>query len=120
MDVPTRSSEAARAGNGPAVASVVVGLASAAALPAGVALSYYSERLDLIPAAGSGAATGFVLGAAAIACARHGAARIQWTLGRSGGAAAVRLGRWLGLLGICLAITAGLSLLFYEVLEYLK
>ena len=89
-------------------------------MPVGVALSYYSERLDLIPASGAGAAVAFVLGAAAVACARHGVARIQWTIGRSGGVGAVRFGRALGLLGICLAITAGLALAFYAVLEFLK
>ena len=120
MDVLTRSSDAPRAGNRPAFASVVVGLASVAAVPAGVALSWYSERVDLVPASGGGAAVAFVLGVAAIACSRHGVARIQWTLGRSGGGSAVRLGRALGLLGVCVGITAGLALALYAVLELMK
>jgi hypothetical protein len=120
LDVPTRSSDTPRAGNAPAIASVVVGLASVAGVPAGVALSWYSERVDLVPATGGGAVTAFVLGVAALACSRHGAARIQWTLGRSGGGRAVRAGRVLGLLGICVAITAGLALAFHAVLELMK
>ena len=120
MDVLTRSSDTPRAGNAPAIASVVIGLASVGSVPAGIALSWYSERVDLIPAAGGGAVAGFVLGLVAFACSRHGAARLQWTLGRSGGAVAVQAGRVLGLFGICVAITAGLALAFHGVIELLK
>jgi hypothetical protein len=85
------------------------------AVPAGVALSWYSDQVTL-PQSGVSAAVGFLLGLGAILLSRRGQEQVQRTLGRSGGAATARIGRMLGVLGICVAITAGLALGFFGLL----
>ena len=59
-----------------------------------------------------------VLGAAAVLLARRARQRMERTLGRVGGAGMARAGRLLGLLSLCLGLTAGLALGFYAVLSY--
>jgi hypothetical protein len=95
----------------------VVGLAAVASLPAGVGVSWYSERVDLVYAVAGAAAAGGLLGVASILFARHAYWRIQRTVGRSGRARAARVGRALGVLGVCVAITGGLALGFFGLLE---
>jgi len=86
-----------------------------AAVPAGVAVSRYSERVSLLEAAGA-VPVAAVLGLAAVLLARGARRRIERTLGRAGGGAAARLGRALGLLGLYVAATAGLALGFFGLL----
>jgi hypothetical protein len=114
LDGLTRSSSAP---NPAAGASVVAGLAAIAALPAGVGLASYSERVDLVHACAGAVVVGALLGAIAIALARHAQERIQRTLGRSGGEGALRAGRALGVLSVCVAVTGALALGFFGLLE---
>jgi drug/metabolite transporter (DMT)-like permease len=94
--------------------SVVFGLLSLAALPAAL----YATRLSKVnvpEAFGGEALAGTVLGAIAVVLARGGRWRAERSLVRVGERAA-RWGRWLGLLGLCLGLTAALSLAFYGLL----
>jgi hypothetical protein len=105
-------------GNPRAAAAVVLGLLACASIPVGVAASYYLQQVTLLGQTAVSAPVGFLLGWAAVVQSRRGRDQIQRTLGRSGGAAASVLGRFLGVLGICAAITAGLAVGFYGLLTY--
>jgi len=111
----TRSNSLPSAGNPRAAASVVFGLASVLAIPAGVALSYYSVTVTLVQSTGSaGFAT--VFGLYAIVLARRGRETHARTIGRAGGGGASKVGRALGWLGLCMGISAGLAVGFYGLL----
>jgi drug/metabolite transporter (DMT)-like permease len=101
--------------NGPARASVLVGLVGVAALPAAVAVAELGERIDLFQAAVS-VPVAFLLGLLAIWLGRRGRRRFERTVGRVGGAGVARLGRWLGLLAVCLALAGATAVGFYELL----
>jgi hypothetical protein len=62
---------------------------------------------------------GLVLGVVAIGSARAAARLDQRSLGRLGGRRARRFGAIVGTFGICVALTALLSLGVYELLQYL-
>ena len=120
MVVRTRDSSLApsrerRGGNPHAVASVVVGLAGVLAIPAGVVVSYYSQTVTLVESTSS-AGLALLFGLYAIVLSRRGRATLARTIGRSGGAGQARAGRLLGWLGLCMGITAGLSVGFYGLL----
>ncbi len=121
MAVHTRSnSTAAGSGqldrrNGRATASVVFGLLSVLAIPAGVALSYYSATVTLIEASSS-AGLAIAFGLYAIILARRGRDKVVRTLGRAGGRRTARVGKLLGALGLCMGISAGLAVGFYGLL----
>ena len=101
--------------NGPATASVLVGLLGVAALPAAVAVAELGDRIDLFQAA-IAVPVAFVLGLVAIWLGRRGRRRFERTIGRVGGAGLARLGRWLGLLAVCLALAGAIAVGFYELL----
>jgi hypothetical protein len=87
---------------------------SFAAIPAAL----YATRLknvDLPQAVAGEAIAGTLLGLIAVLLARGARYRVERTLSRSGESTA-RLGKWLGLLGICLGLTAALSLAFFGLL----
>jgi hypothetical protein len=113
MAVHTSSSRA-RLRNSKARLSVLFGLLSLAAIP----VALYSTRLkqvNLPQAVGGEAVAGTVLGLIAVMLARGARVAVERTLGRVGEGAA-RWGKWLGILGLCLGITAALSLAFYGLL----
>ena len=90
------------------------GLLSIAAVP----VSLYSTRLpqvDLPQAVAGEAIAGTLLGLIAIVLARGARVKVERTLGRAG-EGAVRWGKWLGTIGLCLGLTAALSLAFYGLL----
>ena len=90
------------------------GLLSLAAIPAAL----YSTRLqqvNLPRAVGGEAVAGTLLGLIAIILARGARVKVERTLGRVGEGAA-RWGKWLGVLGMCLGLTAALSLAFFGLL----
>jgi hypothetical protein len=94
--------------------SVVFGLLSLAAIPAAL----YSTRLkniDLPQAVAGEAVAGTLLGLIAVLLARGARFKVERTLSRAGEGTA-RLGKWLGLLGLCLGLTAVLSLAFFGLL----
>ena len=59
-----------------------------------------------------------LLGLLALLLARKAQLRIERTLGRAGGAGLARAGKLLGLLSLCIGLTAGLALGFYALLNY--
>jgi hypothetical protein len=99
-----------------ATASVLAGLPALAAVPAGVVLSRYSPQVTLINSAFVSVPAAILLGLYAIVLARRGRETVERTLGRSGGGAAARFGRVLGVAGLCVGITAGMALGFYGLL----
>jgi hypothetical protein len=98
---------------------VLFGLLSVLAVPAGIALSWYSESVTLIESFGS-AAVGLLLGIYAVLLARRGRETAQRTLGRSGGERTAGVGKLLGGLGICIALTTGLAVGFYGLLTLFR
>ena len=95
----------------------MLGLASTVALPATIAFAQESPRLELVQA-GWAVPVAAVLGVAALWLARLAARRLHRTFGRAGGAGAARAGRLLGVLGLCLAASATISVAFYELLVH--
>ena len=93
---------------------MLFGLLSIAAVP--VALySTQLKQVDLPHAVAGEAIAGTLLGLIAIALARGARLKVERTLGHAG-EGAVRWGKWLGTLGLCLGLTAALSLAFYGLL----
>jgi hypothetical protein len=93
---------------------VFFGLLSVAAVP----VALYSTRLsqvDLPHAVAGEAIAGTLLGLIAIMLARGARVKVERTLGRVGEGTA-KWGKWLGILGLCLGVTAALSLAFFGLL----
>jgi hypothetical protein len=95
-----------------------LGLLSVALVPAGIAIAHYTSvrLLD----AGYAVPPALLLGIAAVYVARSARRRTERTIGRVGGIRAARVGRWLGGLGIYLALAGALSIGVYELLQYLS
>lgn len=93
----------------------MLGLAAVLVLPAGIVLAQRSPTISLLDV-GWGIPIAGGLGATAVAASNLARARVQRTLGRSGGEGRARVGRILGIVGICLAVTAAISVGFYEIL----
>jgi hypothetical protein len=94
--------------------SVLFGLLSLAAVPAAL----YSTRLkdvNLPQAVGGEAVAGTLLGLIAVLLAQSARFRAERTLARVREGTA-RMGKWLGLLGLCLGLTAALALGFFGLL----
>jgi hypothetical protein len=115
MGVPTRSS---RKANLRAWGAILVGLASVAAVPAGIAYTHYKD-VDLIKA-GWAVVPGFVLGVIALLLAAGARKRSERTIGRVGGRAATRAARFLGALGVFVAAAGAIALGVYEILNLLS
>jgi hypothetical protein len=84
------------------------------AVPGGIALPRYSavalfQVVYAFPVP-------IVLGLVAVSQARRAREVLDRTLWRAGGERAARWGKALGVLGVCLGITAGLSVGFYWIL----
>jgi hypothetical protein len=110
----TSSSNGRRARNDRARFAVLFALLSLAAVPAALAATH-SKRVNLPQAVGGEAVVGTLLGLIAVLLARGARRRAERTLSRPGEATA-RAGRWLGLLGLCLGLTAALALGFFGLL----
>jgi hypothetical protein len=114
LAVRTSSSSVRRARNDRARFSVVFALLSLASIPAAL----YASRLSNVnvPQAVAGeAVVGTFFGLIAVLLARSARVQVERTLARTGEGAA-RAGKWLGLLGLCLGLTAALSLGFFGLL----
>ncbi len=107
----------ARPGNGSTWGSLLTGVASVVALPGAIYLSRFSERYELLHA-GFVIPIAAVLGLASITLARRARMRTVLALGRGGGDGVVRAGRVLGIVGVCMALAALVSLGVYGLLEY--
>jgi hypothetical protein len=118
LDARTSSSSTTgRRANPRAWWSLVCGILSVAAIPAGTFLARVLQPVTLVDSSGS-ILIAAALGWAAIVLARRGRALIQITLGRAGGAGAARAGRLLGIVGLLLAGTAVLALGFWGLLSF--
>ena len=114
MAVRTSSNSAPRVRNDRARFSVLFALLSLAAVP----VALYSTRLkhvNLPQAVGGEAVAGTLLGLIAVLLARSARVHVERTLARVGEGSA-RAGKWLGLLGLCLGLTAALALAFFGLL----
>jgi len=96
--------------------SVVLGVLSAATMPVAIVATRYSGAYDLLHA-GFAIPASLAFGLAAVVLARRARARDELTLGRAGGRGAARAGRALGILGICIASAATVSLVVYALLK---
>ena len=94
------------------------GLLSVLTVPAAIAATRYRD-IELLRAAW-GAIPAFLLGLIAVLLARGARRRSERTIGRVGGRRVTRLGRFLGALGIYLALAAALSVGVYELLNRLS
>jgi len=101
---------------GSARASVFVGLLSVATMPVAILATRWSEQYELMQA-GFAIPVGAALGLLAIALARRARSRLAPTLGHPRGSRTARLGRFLGLVGFLLALTAAGSLAVYWILS---
>jgi len=110
--------EAKPAGNGRAIAAVLVGLVAVAVMPVAILATRYSESYDLLHSAFA-IPVDVLLGAIAVGLGRGALRHDDMRLGRAGGRGAARLGRALGVLGIALASTCLVALAVYGLLTYL-
>jgi hypothetical protein len=113
LAVPTRSS------NHRASLAALLGLVAVAAVPAGIVLTGRLAGFDLLDAVWA-VPVAAAAGISALLFARGAAGRIQRTLERAGGAGRARLGRILGIAGICLALSGAIAVGFYELLVRLE
>jgi hypothetical protein len=104
--------------NGRAVGALLVGLLSAATMPAAIVATRYSGSYELLHA-GFAIPVAVVLGALAVWLARGALRHDDARLGRAGGRRTARLGRALGVLGIALGATGLVALAVYGLLTYL-
>jgi hypothetical protein len=115
MAFPTRSNSRR---NARAWLAVVVGALSVLAVPAAIAATRY-RGIELLQA-GWAAIPAFLLGVVALALARAARRRTERTIGRVGGRRVTRAGRFLGALGVYIALAAALSVGVYELLNRLS
>ncbi|HZR91375.1 MAG TPA: hypothetical protein VFA44_03090 [Gaiellaceae bacterium] len=97
-------------------AALVSGTIAVLAVPAGVALSWYSSAITLVQSSSS-AGVALLFGVYAIVMARRGRETVQLTLGRARRERVARAGKILGVTGICVALTTGLAVGFYGLLN---
>jgi hypothetical protein len=95
--------------------SVVVGLLAASTMPAAIVATRYSGSYELLHA-GFAIPIAALLGILAIVLARKARAVDRAKLGKAGGLKAARVGRLLGILGICMASSATIAVAVYELL----
>jgi hypothetical protein len=115
LDALTRSSSA-RARNGAARGSLACALLGLAVPIVGYVAARQLQRVTIVEATEATCGSA-VLGAAALVLARRARWLTERTLGRVGGQRTTRAGRLLGLLSLCVGLTAGLALGFYALLN---
>jgi hypothetical protein len=115
LDVLTRSSSA-RSRNDAARGSLVCALLGLALPVAGYVAARQLQDVTIVQATAATCGSAF-LGAAALVLARRARRLTERTLGRVGSRGTMRAGRLLGLLSLCIGLTAGLALGFYGLLN---
>jgi hypothetical protein len=98
-----------------ATVSVLVGMLAVVVVPLAILASSVFEQVTLVQACAS-AVVAALLGVVALAQASRGRETALLTLGRSGGETAARVGRWLGVIAVWIALTTGLAVGFYALL----
>jgi hypothetical protein len=96
-------------------ASIAVGVFALASIPAAIVLTERDQNLRLLDAAAA-IPIAILAALAAIALGTRARRRSEFTLGRVGGAGTGTVGRWLGIVGLYVAITALLAVGFYGLL----
>jgi hypothetical protein len=99
--------------------ALVAALLGVLTVPVAVALSRQTGRVHLLDAVWA-IPVGMALSLVALVFARGARGRIRQTLERAGGAGRLRATRWLTVLGICIALAAGIAVGFYELLVRLE
>jgi hypothetical protein len=112
----TSSSNGRPSARGKGRASVLFGLLGVASLPVAYALQQTSIAVSLLWAA-LGAVPAGIFGLVALALARRVRARARLTLGGIAGEGTARVGRLLGAVAVYAAVTVGLAVAFYVLLE---
>ncbi|HXY17642.1 MAG TPA: hypothetical protein VEH79_05695 [Gaiellaceae bacterium] len=97
---------------------MALALLSVATMPAAIVGTRFARAYRLLDA-GYAIPLGLLLGFGALALARSARRRDDRALGRLGGRRAIRLGRVLAAIGVCLATTALISVGVYALLQYL-
>jgi hypothetical protein len=115
--IPTSSSDSRAGGVGRGVLSVLLGALSVATMPLAVLSTRYFEQYELLDAAFAIPA-GAALGAAAVLLARSRRRLDERSVMPTGGSSIARVGRILGIVGLCLAGTAAISVGVYGLLEF--
>ena len=116
MDGLTRSSSD-RARNHAARASVLLALLSLALPVVAYAAARQLDKVSLVQAT-IASCFSVLLGGSAVLLARRGFRTIERTIGRAGGESSARVGRLLGVLGLCLGLTAAVALGVYGLLNF--
>ena len=93
--------------------ALVLAVAALLVLPAAVELSRRSKQVALLDA-GYAIPVAFVLGLVALIMARRSRENLRWLRVREGGTGVASLGVIVGGLAVILAVTAALSIGFYE------
>jgi hypothetical protein len=93
--------------------ALVLALLGLAVLPAAVEVSRRSTRVGLLDA-GYAIPLAFLLGLVALIMARRARANLRWLRLREGGTAVASTAIIISLVTLCLAVTAALSIGFYE------
>jgi hypothetical protein len=102
-----------------ATLAVLSGLVAVAAVPVAVWFSRRSATITLIDAAWA-IPFAAAFGVAALLFARGARGRIRATLDRARGRLRTRFARFLGVAGICVALSAAIAVGFYELLLRLE
>jgi hypothetical protein len=108
-----------RSSNHRASLAVLLGLAAVAAVPAGIAVARRTAGVSLLDVAWA-IPVAAICGLVALLFVRGARGRMRLTLERAGGAGRIRLGRVLGVAGICVALSASIAVGFYELLLRLE
>jgi hypothetical protein len=116
LDGLTRSSSV-RARNHAARASVLLALLSLALPVVAYGAARQLDKVSLVQAT-IASCFSVLLGGGAVLLARRGFRTIERTLGRAGGEGSARVGRLLGVLGLCLGLTAAVALGVYGLLNF--
>ena len=103
--------------SGAAWGSVLAGLASVATLPVAIYATRFSGEYELLHA-GFAIPLAAVLGVVALVLARRGRTHGALSLSAVRAPALARVGRVLGIVGLCMAAAALVSLGVYGLLEY--
>jgi hypothetical protein len=119
IQIATRTGVERRTANHRASLALLLGALGVAAIPAAVYVSQRSQRVGLLDAAWA-IPVAFCLGVGALLFARGARGKIARSLERSGGRMRIRAARLLGVLAICIALSAAISVGFYELLLRLE
>jgi hypothetical protein len=92
---------------------------AAVAVPAAIVMSRQTAGVRLLDAVWA-VPVAAACGIAALLFARGARGRIRWTLEQAGGFGRIRLGRILGVAGICFALSGAIAVGFYELLLRLE